>query len=157
MVPILPTVHFRHNKNHVGYVIQQDVVWRGICIPEGFTYDGATVPQIFWALTGGPYHPRGMKAALVHDWLYMTQLLPQAEADSILAELLKEWGTHHWKVEAFYKSVSTFGRNFYKWTAQDLEHIAHHIERLRARGINPEKFRLITVYENAFQSLLNKE
>ena len=42
-----------------------------IIVPEGFTYDGATVPRLFWTLSG--LYPDGLirAAALVHDWIYV--------------------------------------------------------------------------------------
>lgn len=149
MVPVLPTVHFPFSKFHIGYEIQADVIWNGLKIPRGFTYDGATVPQVFWAITGGPFHPRVMKAALVHDWYYLTRLVDQKEADDVLARLLKEWGTHHWKVEMFYKSVATLGCFYYPRSERDTQHLLYWFEELEKRGIDPQEFRLVEAWNNA--------
>ena len=47
----------------------EGAIWR-IVIPEGFEYDGASVPRLLWSLIG--ISPDGLHraAALVHDWLY---------------------------------------------------------------------------------------
>lgn len=41
-----------------------------ITVPEGFTYDGASVPRLAWTLSG--ITPDGLirAAALIHDWIY---------------------------------------------------------------------------------------
>jgi hypothetical protein len=40
-----------------------------ITIPKGFTWDGATIPKIFWRLIGTPFDPKFLTASLIHDYL----------------------------------------------------------------------------------------
>ena len=39
-------------------------------IKKGFTFDGASIPPMFWDLIGEPDDVRFLSAALVHDYLY---------------------------------------------------------------------------------------
>ena len=44
--------------------------WQRITIPEGFVYDGATVPRWLWTLIGMTPDGLHRAAALMHDWMY---------------------------------------------------------------------------------------
>lgn len=52
------------------YIWWKDQVIRRIKIPEGFEYDGASVPRLAWTLTGIERDGLQRAAALVHDMLY---------------------------------------------------------------------------------------
>lgn len=41
-----------------------------VCVPEGFHFDGASVPRVLWVIDS----PMGkaLRAAVVHDWRYWT-------------------------------------------------------------------------------------
>ena len=39
-------------------------------IPEGFVFDGASIPRFAWATTGSPFVGAHRKPALVHDAIY---------------------------------------------------------------------------------------
>ena len=49
----------------------EKIIKNRITIPAGFRYDGASVPRIFWTISG--IRPDGLQraAALVHDMIYM--------------------------------------------------------------------------------------
>lgn len=48
-----------------GYVDPRQVEWP---VPAGAMTDGASIPQVFWSITGGPFEGRYRKAAVVHDY-----------------------------------------------------------------------------------------
>jgi hypothetical protein len=60
-----------------------------ILVPDGFLTDFASIPRVLRSVIGdaaGPYAP----AAVVHDFLYRTGLVPRAEADAIFREAMGE-------------------------------------------------------------------
>jgi Protein of unknown function (DUF1353) len=77
-----------------------------ISVPKGFITDGASVPQLFWAVL--PAWGSYSRAALVHDYLcyLLHKGTPHAEAptrkraDQIFWEAMKVCGTS-WPVRAF--------------------------------------------------------
>lgn len=57
-----------------------------LIVPAGFITDLASIPRIFQNLlsvTG-----RSRRAAVAHDWLYCSHLIPRKEADQFLKEAL---------------------------------------------------------------------
>jgi Protein of unknown function (DUF1353) len=50
--------------NTVKYVDPNGLVWTAA---EGRETDGASIPQIFWSVIGGPYEGKYRKAAVIHD------------------------------------------------------------------------------------------
>lgn len=70
------------------YVIGQSGV--SITVPHGFVTDFASIPQPFWSLLS----PHGLysKAAIVHDYLYWSQLCTRQQADNIFLIAMKESG-----------------------------------------------------------------
>lgn len=75
--------------------------------PLGFMTDFASIPRIFWwALPKwGVY---GF-AAVVHDWLYWSQLGTRYEADRRLRKLMVADHTPAWQVALIYAGVRLFG------------------------------------------------
>src|SRR5215472_755910 len=60
-----------------------------ITVPKGFVTDFASIPQPFWSLGLSPEGTYS-KAAIVHDYLYWTQLCTRLQADNILMIAMKE-------------------------------------------------------------------
>lgn len=63
------------------------VAGRIIQVPIGFETDFASVPRLpfmFWLLGD-----RGHAAAVVHDWLYRTELVSRSMADAVFREALE--------------------------------------------------------------------
>lgn len=62
----------------------------GVTIYTGFIFDGASIPRFFWRVIGSPFSPEFQKAALIHDYLYRTQILTRKAADKWLKYYLLE-------------------------------------------------------------------
>lgn len=111
--------------------------WR-LLVPDGFVYDLASVPRIFWSLLG--IRPDGLHraAALVHDWIYAHQgRLPNGSysrwngrawedaelvwtrrnADRLFARLLREGRVKRWRRRLMFKAVHWFGGR--AWASRD--------------------------------------
>lgn len=108
---------------------------RVITVPEGFVYDGASVPRIVWTISG--ITPDGLirAAALVHDFIYHHNgKLPKNsygaiiegvyvdfsmnkwsrnDADRLFARIMRESGVPMVKRRAAYLAVRAFG--FMSW------------------------------------------
>lgn len=110
-----------------------------ITVPEGFVYDGASIPRITWSLFGVTPDGVHRAAALVHDWIYTFDgdLPPgsvmrkitmadgsikvldtidkwtRKDADRFFKKMLLETDMKRWKVECMYNAVRWFG--WIKW------------------------------------------
>jgi hypothetical protein len=78
-----------------------------IDVPAGFTTDGASVPRVFWSL----FSPTGsyLKAAVIHDYLYVNQLFSRETTDLIFLEAMKESGVGFFTRRAVYRAVRLGG------------------------------------------------
>ncbi len=102
-----------------------------IHLPEGYTYDGASVPRLVWTLSG--IRPDGLirAAALVHDWIYgFAGRLPEGshqykseeagwskvsgrwrrrESDRLFARMMREAGVSRPRRRLAYLATRVFG------------------------------------------------
>jgi hypothetical protein len=70
------------------YRLCESVIIEGIYNPEGYEWNGASVPAPLWPIIGSPFDPRFMAPALVHDRVYETGEIPRKDADKLLRKLL---------------------------------------------------------------------
>jgi hypothetical protein len=77
-------------------------------IPVGYKFDGASVPRGMWN-TFPPFHPLHIVPALIHDWLYGSELYPRKLADDVFLSALKRNGVALWRRSAMYAAVHWFG------------------------------------------------
>jgi hypothetical protein len=88
---------------------------RRITIPAGFTYDGSSewVMSIFpgfllWIFAIGQDGPH-RAAALVHDYLYVEQLVPRKRADDIFYEMMVAAKVPKWRAGVRWLAVRALG------------------------------------------------
>jgi len=76
-------------------------------VPENFITDFASIPRIFWTIFG---HPAGeyAPAAVIHDYLYYTQIYTRKKSDQIFLEAMKYYGVAAWKRIIMYRAVRWF-------------------------------------------------
>jgi len=79
--------------------------YRGIHIPAGFNFDGASSPRIFWSII--PPFKQTKRASCVHDYLCRNAKNKEerARADKIFKEALIEMGLNPVRVTAGYWGV----------------------------------------------------
>lgn len=82
---------------------------RNIYIPSGFTFDGTSAPRRLWHLVGHPFEGKQVIAALVHDYLYSSEIVSRAEADDIYLQLLLKLNQSKLKSYMMYLGVRIFG------------------------------------------------
>lgn len=87
-----------------------DGVVHRVRIPEGFVFDGASIPRVAWSLIGAPFEPDFIVAACVHDWYcdrtrsahdYQARVI----GDAVFFKLLSDAGVPLWRRTAMYAAV----------------------------------------------------
>ncbi len=81
-------------------------------IPEGYVFDGASIPPVFWSLIGEPDDPQFLVAALAHDFLYEKRYNRQLSDQTFRRFLIEEgvWGFKAWLM---WSAVRIGGFSFY--------------------------------------------
>jgi hypothetical protein len=117
-----------------------------LAVPAGLISDFASIPDVLQSVVSklGPYN----LAAIVHDYLYATQICSRHQADGIFFRMLRDVGTPRGTRRAMYIAVTNFGGRAWEENA-----------RLRAEGfvrVAPQQAREPWTYETRaqFQSYL---
>ena len=94
------------------FAYQSDVLDRQINVPEGFRTDLASVPRlpVVYLLAGATGH----EAAVVHDFLYATQLCARKQADDVFHEALLAMGVPKWRAWMMWCGVRIGGGAHWK-------------------------------------------
>ena len=82
-------------------------------IEAGFTYDGASIPQMCQSFVGSPFDEEFRLASGLHDFLYRNKVVSKQRADQMFYDALIESGVSYYKAQAMYLGVKAFGRNAY--------------------------------------------
>lgn len=86
-------------------------------VPEGFTWNGASIPWMFWGLPwiGAPNSRTNMRASCVHDYLYSwhDSRFSRKEVDEIFRTALICEGKPKWAARIMYWMVRCFGGSHY--------------------------------------------
>ena len=78
-----------------------------LTIPHGFITDLASIPRVFHSLI--PVNGKHRAAAIVHDYLYVTQIMTRAESDRIFLEAMEDLGVRWNQRWAMYSAVRVGG------------------------------------------------
>lgn len=72
--------------------LTEDFHYRGVTVPKGFEFDGASAPRLFWSII--PPFKMTKKAACVHDYLCKEAEGPEDRlaADECFFRMLREAG-----------------------------------------------------------------
>ncbi len=125
-------------------VLHKDMVLlidgRRYAVPQSFESDGASVPQPFWEEVFSPFQPRVLYAATLHDWLYLSHVRTQEDADQLFLRLLLFCGVARIKARAAFLGVRTFGHHAYEQDDMDRERLKTISQILLKReGGDPER------------------
>lgn len=90
----------------------------GRTVPAGFRCDMASVPRWAWPVIP----PTGLHggAAVLHDFLYSTGLVPKVEADAYFFEAMRSLGVPRWRRVVMYLAVVIGGGE--AWAAHRAEY-----------------------------------
>lgn len=89
----------------------------GFIIPKGFSWDGATIPRMFWRLIGSKTDPAFLIPSMIHDWMcnYHESVNNDRNFSSrVFRGLLIEAGVSKAKAQTMYLAVDNYQR-FCKW------------------------------------------
>lgn len=83
--------------------------YQAVEVPTGFVTDFASIPPIFFSVLrpDGEY----AYAAVIHDYLYWTQMRPREEADEIFKLAMQDLKVDSVKLTPIYEAVRHFGGN----------------------------------------------
>jgi Protein of unknown function (DUF1353) len=86
-----------------------DVNGRSWKVPSGVRVDGASIPQIFWTLIGGPFEGKYRNASLIHDYFCENRKRRWQEVHKVFHEAMLTSGVENAKAFVMYKAVEKFG------------------------------------------------
>jgi hypothetical protein len=83
-----------------------------LIVPAGFITDFASVPRLLWRVLppSGPYN----EAAVLHDYLYRTSIVPRKRADELFREAMQSLGVSRVTRWIMYLGVRAGGSVAYK-------------------------------------------
>lgn len=82
-------------------------------VEPGFVTDFASTPQVIWWLMPAQGE-RYDAAAVLHDRLYRTHVLPQAECDAVFLEAMLACGVGWLRAHTMYRALRMFGGFAYR-------------------------------------------
>ena len=76
-------------------------------IPQGYSWDGASIPWWAWSIMGHPFERELRLASLVHDWRCEHARTPAERmvGDALFLELLERAGLPRWRRVAMWLAV----------------------------------------------------
>lgn len=83
-----------------------------IVVPKGFPTDLTTVPKI--PLIYETFSDEAIKAAIIHDYLYVSKIVSRKLADQIFDEAAHASNVPAWKRKIMYIVLRNFGWYYYK-------------------------------------------
>lgn len=84
-------------------------VW---AVPKGAVVDGASIPQVFWSLIGGPFEGRYRDASVVHDYYCKVKTEPSDQVHEMFYYAMLANGVDSNKAGAMFYAVRWFGPNW---------------------------------------------
>jgi hypothetical protein len=85
-------------------------------VPKGFVTDLASIPRLFWSWLrpDGEY----AYAAIVHDYLYWTQVRTRLMSDEILKSSMEDFHVDKLTIQTIYDAVRAFGESAWNENAR---------------------------------------
>jgi len=112
---------FKRKKDSKAFqvlIISYIEIFRGLrlFVPDGFCWDGASIPRVLWRLYGHPLTNKYQAAAVVHDWLYKIKgeydwgySMTRKEVDQLFYHMLRADGVGFIKARMLYRGVRAGG------------------------------------------------
>ena len=116
---MLIDIHQTDEQGNV-YTLREDLYYKGLTVPAGFSSDGASVPRFFWRIVFPPGDQRAIRAAFLHDWIYRTHPAgwSREAADGLFLNVLLEDGVPKSSAYLAYWGVRLFGGAAWKAGAE---------------------------------------
>jgi len=78
-------------------------------VPAGTTVDGASIPQAFWSITGGPFEGAYRSASVVHDYYCVTRTRRHRDVHKVFYDGMLASGVGDKRAWLMYQAVERFG------------------------------------------------
>ncbi|THK35602.1 DUF1353 domain-containing protein [Ensifer sp. MPMI2T] len=78
-------------------------------VPADTVVDGASIPQIFWSVIGGPLEGKYRNASVIHDFYCDQKTRPWQSVHRVFFDAMQESGVEALKAKIMYYAVYTFG------------------------------------------------
>lgn len=106
------------NKRNINFFIHYNDEIYTVFMPKNYTWDGATIPRIFWRIIGPKGDNTFLLASMVHDKLCECKWLVRNNrylSSRIFKELLLASGVGELKAEMMFIAVDTFQKFMSGW------------------------------------------
>jgi hypothetical protein len=80
-------------------------------VPADFSTDLASVPRMFWLITGGKTGAH-QRAAVCHDYQCFVREISSNEAAQMFLDIMNQDGVSYWRAKMMYWAVRYGGPNF---------------------------------------------
>lgn len=78
-------------------------------VPVGTVVNGASIPQAFWSIIGGPFEDKYREASVVHDHYCVQKSRPWDKVHRIFYDGMRARGVNSTKAKLMYAAVYNFG------------------------------------------------
>ena len=115
-----PTIEIEFNDENDLFKLTKNITycWRDkiVVVPKGFCSDGCSVPRFLWSSVSPNIDPRTLAAAILHDYLYRTDIdgWTRKEADEAFYDICRADGLSWYKAQKAYWGVRLFGASSWR-------------------------------------------
>jgi hypothetical protein len=108
------------------WIVSEEMVWLigntsdKIVVPKGFVTDFASIPQPLWSFGLSPQGEYS-RAAVIHDFLYWSQVCTREQADNLLLIAMKESNVGLFDETAIYQGVRNLGEASWRHNKKERE------------------------------------
>jgi Protein of unknown function (DUF1353) len=101
-------------------------------VPKGTEVDGASIPQFFWSIIGGPFEGEYRNASVIHDYYCDAKTRPWPDVHNVFYAAMLTSGVDGSKAWLMYEAVRQFGP---RWTVttEDSCHVVNGHRRCQHR------------------------
>ena len=99
-----------------GYIDPNGKKWN---VPKNIIVDGASIPQLFWTLIGGPYEGSYRNASVVHDHFCVTKTESWQDVHLMFYNACITGGTKELKAKSMYAVVYAAGPRWESYILKD--------------------------------------
>lgn len=90
----------------IEYRTEANIQWP---VPAGAWLDGASIPQAFWSIIGGPYEGKYREPSVVHDHYCITKIRPWRDTHRMFHDAMMCRGVPSFKARIMFYAVYRFG------------------------------------------------
>lgn len=105
-------------------------------VPAGARVDGASIPQIFWSILGGPFEGKYRNASVIHDWFCDRRTMTWQKVHRMFYDAMLASGVGPVEAKLMYLAVYYQGP---RWTEQAIvnNRLLNQFLRPTSTGIDP--------------------